>query len=90
MADTPPALSLLDQSILDRVANTGEDELLDQDLLETLETITSSLSCVNGSLLTKDHYCCKSTNNGVDFDAWRAAFRILTSSSHESVTCAQL
>lgn len=90
MKNSAPALLSLNQDILNKVAGCGEDDLFDQDLLETIETITSSLSCVNGSLLVKDHYCCKSTNNGVDFDAWRNAFKILTNSSHESVSSAVL
>ena len=63
---------------------------MDQDLLEQIETIASSLSCINGSLLLKDHFCCKSTNNGVDLNAWRKAFKTLTSCSHESVATSVL
>ena len=90
MRQTAPALALLDQEILTRVEKSSQEEMLDQDLLETIETITSSLSCINGSLLIKDHFCCKSTNNGVDFDVWRSAFSTLTSCSHESVSTSVL
>ena len=90
LRSSPPAILLLNQELLDNVEQHNADDMTDQDLLEKIETITSSLSCINGSLLTKDHFCCKSTNNGVDFKAWREAFRILTTSSSDSINGAVL
>ena len=48
--------------------------------------VLQSLSCINGSLLTSEHYCCKASNPGVDLLAWRAALSVLASCSHHSVS----
>ena len=85
MREAGPGLATLDATLLARVETCDKEEMMDQDLLEQIEIIFSSLSCINGSFLVKDHFCCKSTNNGVDFNAWRNAFQILHSGSHESV-----
>merc|ERR1719495_465174 len=77
MKDQGPALALLTEDLLVKISNFSNEDLMDQDLLEQLEMITSSLSCINGSLLTKDHHCCKASNSGVDFDAWSRAFSII-------------
>ena len=90
MRAAAPALLTLDTELLEKVRSCGAEETMDQDLLEQIETVTSSLSCINGSLLVKDHFCCKSTNNGVDFDAWKKAFSTLSNCSHESVATAVL
>eukprot|EP00092_Neocalanus_flemingeri_P033110 GFUD01036005.1.p1 GENE.GFUD01036005.1~~GFUD01036005.1.p1 ORF type:complete len:1046 (+),score=311.60 GFUD01036005.1:157-3294(+) len=86
MRDQPPALSLLTPALLEQISNYSPEDLMNQDLLEQLEVITSSLSCINGSLLTKDHFCCKASNPGVDLTAWSKAFSIITSSSHSSIS----
>jgi len=85
MRDQPPALALLNEDLLSQVANYSPEDMMDQDLLEQLEVISSSLSCLNGSFLTKDHHCCKPSNPGVDFDAWSKAFSIIKSSPHPSI-----
>jgi len=85
MKDQGPALALLTEDLLAKISNFSNEDLMDQDLLEQLEMITSSLSCINGSLLTKDHHCCKASNSGVDFDAWSRAFSIIQSCPHSSI-----
>lgn len=86
MLKEKPALSLLDASLLLKIQNYSADEMMDQDLMEQLELITSSLSCINGSFLKNDHHGCKSSNSGVDFDAWTQAFSIIESSPHASIS----
>ena len=90
MGEMREGLATLDTGLLARVEECDKEGMMDQDLLEQIETIASSLSCINGSFLVKDHFCCKSTNNGVDFNAWRRAFKTLTSCSHESVSSSVL
>ena len=81
-----PALSQLTPAILDKVGSVAEDELMDQDLMQYLETVFSSLACLNGSLLKPDeHYGCRGTNPGVDLAAWRLAFATITNCAHDSV-----
>ena len=89
MRSLQPALATLSSSLLARVEDSAGDETVDQDLLEKVETITSSLSCINGSFLTDDHQCCKGANNGVDFDAWKDAFEILDN-SHQTISSSVL
>ena len=84
-----PALATLNTTILTEVSGSEGEDTLDQDLLEQVETITSSLSCINGSLLTEDHQCCKAANNGVDFAGWRKAFAILDN-SHQTISSSVL
>jgi E3 ubiquitin-protein ligase HERC4 len=81
----PPAVSQLTPAILEKVVSVAEDELIDQDLMQYLETVFSSLACLNGSLLTADHYGCRGTNPGVDVSAWRAAFETISKCAHDSV-----
>jgi E3 ubiquitin-protein ligase HERC4 len=71
--------------MLDKVGSVTEEEPLDQDLLQELETIFSSLSCLNGSLLSADHYGCRGSNPGVDLAAWRAAFATIGRCAHDTV-----
>jgi hypothetical protein len=81
----PAAVSLLTPAMLDKVGSVTEEEPLDQDLLQELETIFSSLSCLNGSLLSADHYGCRGSNPGVDLAAWRAAFATIGRCAHDTV-----
>jgi hypothetical protein len=81
----PAAVSLLTPVMLDKVGSVTEEEPLDQDLLQELETIFSSLSCLNGSLLSADHYGCRGSNPGVDLAAWRAAFATIGRCAHDTV-----
>jgi E3 ubiquitin-protein ligase HERC4 len=80
-----PAVSLLTSASLDKVGSVAEDELIDQDLMQDLETVFSSLACLNGSLLSTDHYGCRGTNPGVDLAAWRSAFATIAKCAHDSV-----
>ena len=89
MRTVGPALATLNTHILTGVSDSEGEDTVDQDLLEQVETITSSLSCINGSLLTADHQCCKAPNNGVDFDGWRKAFHTLDS-SHQTISSSVL
>jgi len=78
-----PGLALLRPATL---ALLEHNQPLDQDTLDQLEVVLQSLSCINGSLLTSEHYCCKASNPGVDLLAWRAALSVLASCSHHSVS----
>jgi E3 ubiquitin-protein ligase HERC4 len=79
------AISLLTPAMLEKVESVKEEELMDQDLLQELETIFSSLACLNGSLLNADHWGCRGSNPGVDLNAWRAAFTAIAKCAHDSV-----
>ena len=45
-----------------------------QDLLEEVETVFQSSSCLNGSLLRSSHPFCGTKNSGIDLNAWREAY----------------
>ena len=85
MRTVEPATTLLSLPLVKELAETPEDEMLDQDKLERLEVAFSSLACLNGSLLSDTHHCCKASNCGVDFEAWAELFASIAASSHDSL-----
>merc|ERR1711963_1171530 len=85
MRTVEPAITLLALPLVKELAETPEDEMLDQDKLERLEVAFSSLACLNGSFLNQSHYCCKASNCGVDFDTWADMFAHIAASSHDSL-----
>ena len=56
-----------------------------QDLLEEVETVFQSPSCLNGSLLKPDHSFCSSKNSGIDLGAWRNAYRAIEKCSKDTL-----
>ena len=71
---------------MDKIAAVKEDEMLDQDFLEHVETIFQSKACLNGSLLTGSHQPCTSRNSGIDMASWQKLFEIIRDCKHESLT----
>ena len=80
-----PAVTLVTQEMVQPLAETAREEMLDQDLLERLEVAASSLSAINGSLLLAEHHCCRASNPGVDLEAWRRLYSTVAAASHDSL-----
>jgi len=83
--DTLPALRLLDRPLLDSLAAVKQDDMLEPDLMEEIELVFSSLSCINGSLLLPSHHGCKGSNCGLDFSGWKEAFSIIKNCKNDTV-----
>ncbi|XP_040567809.1 probable E3 ubiquitin-protein ligase HERC4 isoform X2 [Lepeophtheirus salmonis] len=62
----------LTPSIMIQIMSIDVDEMVDQVLLESLETIFQSTSCINASFLTDDHFNCSSKKHGIDLKAWNS------------------
>ncbi|CAB4065002.1 Zinc finger SWIM domain-containing protein 6,Zinc finger SWIM domain-containing protein 5,Zinc finger SWIM domain-containing protein 4,Probable E3 ubiquitin-protein ligase HERC4 [Lepeophtheirus salmonis] len=62
----------LTPSIIIQIMSIDVDEMVDQVLLESLETIFQSTSCINASFLTDDHFNCSSKKHGIDLKAWNS------------------
>ncbi|XP_014770177.1 probable E3 ubiquitin-protein ligase HERC4 [Octopus bimaculoides] len=54
------------QALFEEMYSISEDEQPSQDLLERIEKVFSSASCLNGSFLHNDHVHCNIKNSGVD------------------------
>ena len=82
----PPGLSLLTTGLVEeQLGRVEAEEPLDQDLMQAMETIFSSLSCLNGSLLLPTHHSCRGNNPGVDLPAWSKAYSAISTCSHDSI-----
>ena len=81
----PPGLSLLTTGLEEQLESVEAEEPLDQDLMQSMETIFSSLSCLNGSLLLPSHHSCRGNNPGVDLAAWSKAYSAISTCSHDSI-----
>jgi len=82
---TPPRLSLLTPSLLKQLDEMKEDQPIDPDLMQVIETVFTSLSCINGSLLLPSHHSCRGGNPGVDLALWREAYESIKNCSHDSI-----
>ncbi|XP_059098839.1 probable E3 ubiquitin-protein ligase HERC4 isoform X1 [Tigriopus californicus] len=79
------SMQVISSDIQDFFRTAKPDQSLDQDLLEILETIFSSTSCLNGSLLTSTHQPCSSKNSGIDFKAWIEFYSIVKSCPNKTL-----
>ena len=78
-------IKTLTPELLDQISAAKEQEMLDQDFLETLETVFQSSSCLNGSLLKEDHNPCSSKNIGCDFESWEDGFEKIASCPNATI-----
>lgn len=82
---SPPKLSLLTPALIKQLEQIEEDKPIDPDLMQVFETVFTSLSCINGSLLLSSHHGCRSSNPGVDLTLWRDAYESIKNCSHDSI-----
>ncbi|GAB1598948.1 probable E3 ubiquitin-protein ligase HERC4 isoform X1 [Argonauta hians] len=74
------------KSLLDAMINVPEEDPPPQDLLERVEKIFSSASCLNGSFLHKEHVHCNIKNCGVDMKLVRQHVSELTQLENKQLT----
>lgn len=84
-ASKKASMQVITSDIQDLFRTAKPGQALDQDLLEVLETIFNSTSCLNGSLLTSSHQACSSKNSGIDFKAWADFYADVKACSNETL-----
>ena len=79
----------IDKSVFEFIESAGGPsgrKVLDDDMLERVETIFQSVTSLNASLLTPDHEPCSSKNSGIDLARWRQLFSVIEQCSHETLS----
>lgn len=68
-------IKTLNDELVNSIADAGvEGQTVDQDFIETVETIFRSPASLNASLLSSTHEPCTSGNSGFDVESWTNAF----------------
>lgn len=75
----------LSPELLQQIYSVSEEEQVCQDLLESIEKIWSSASCLNGSFLKEDHAGCNSKNHGLDLKGVREQLNGLAQMSNKTL-----
>ena len=78
-------IQTLTPELLSGFSKVKAEEALDQDFLESVETVFQSAASLNGSLLTAKHEPCTGSNSGIDLKAWRTAFKSIEKCRNETL-----